>query len=288
MVVITRNRPSVLERCLDCLKNQTLPVRQIVVVDSSDVLKPISNHPGLLHQHFPAGRQQMPKARNEGTRLATGKIVAFLDDDCLVDRDWLECLLEAYQERPDYAGIGGRITDARWPYDATKPIGKVSPDGEVCANFFGDGGGILAVDFLPGGNMSFRKDWLLRVRGFDPAYVATNHREDPDLCLRLKAAGGLLAYQPQAHALHLNARNSLGELKRWHEFYLRYSFARNEAFFLARHFPHRVWRRWWLDSWKQLQRAVAARSAVALLCVPVLFISFGIGLLSHFRATGAK
>lgn len=277
MIVITRNRASVLRDCLDHLLVQVEPPGQIVVVDSSDRFEPLEM-PGVDHVAFPAGKAQMPKARNEGARLSTRPLVAYVDDDCLVDPDWLQQIAQTYRNHPQFVGVGGRISDARWQYRPDLPIGKVFSDGSVVSNFFGDPGGVQEVDILPGGNMSFRRDWILRVGGFDPRYVATNHREDPDFCLRIRAAGGRIGYQPKAHALHLNARTSLGELKPWHEFYLRYSFARNEAFFLSRHFPREVLRRWWEDGLAQARRAFQARSLVGLLCVPVQFVSFALGV----------
>lgn len=287
VIVITRNRSTVLAQCLDHLEKQTLQVGSILVIDSSDTFVPLSAKPNLKHVHFPPGRNQMPMARNEGIRLAQTKILAFIDDDCLADPDWLEQLLAVYSQIPSVHGVGGRITDPRWKYEPESPVGQVDSRGRVISNFFGDPGCVTPVQILPGGNMSFRKDSLLEVGGFDPSYVATNHREDPDLCLRLKELGAELYYQPKAHAVHLNARNLLGELRPWHEFYLRYSFARNEAFFLCRHFPSQVPRRWLTDSFDQLRKALKARSIVALLCAPLQLLSYGIGICAY-RLSGRK
>jgi GT2 family glycosyltransferase len=281
VVVITRNRPSILAQCLDHLALQVLPASEILVIDSSEDFVPLEQYPGVKHVHFPAGRNQMPKARNEGARLASGAVIAYIDDDCLVDENWLACLADSYHRRPGLAGVGGRIVDARWKYNPAGPIGKATSDGYILANFFGDPGELVEADLLPGGNMSFRRDWLLRSGGFDPRYVATNHREDPDFCLRLRRAGGVLAYQGRAIAHHLNARNALGELSPWHEFYLRYSYGRNEGFFLCRHFPREVVRRWFEDSMQQAKRSYSARSIVAFLCIWVQFFAFGLGIASY-------
>ncbi len=281
VVIITRNRPSILEQCLSALSQQTLPPGQVIIVDSSENFSRSPLRPNWQHIHFPAGRQQMPLARNRGIELTSAPIVAFIDDDCIVSQDWLERLAEAYRQRPDFCGFGGLIQDARWQFDPKQPVGQVGPNGKVISNFFGDPGDLTEVQFLPGGNMSFRRDKLLAVGGFDPNYVATNHREDPDLCLRIGKTGGRLGYQPKAHALHLNARNRLGELSRWHEFYLRYSFGRNEGFFLARHFPLATPARWIRDTFQQGQRAWRSRSLVDGVCTGIHALSFGLGLLSY-------
>lgn len=278
VVVITRNRPEILAQCLSKLAQQDEKPQRVIVVDSSDRFIPITED-GLLHLHFPGGKGQMPKARNRGAEAAETEWVAFIDDDCLVDSDWLLELVKAIRSDPGLAGVGGRISDPRWTYNPANPVGRVV-QGRVYSNFAAIFDSIIEADIAPGGNMSFRKSWLEKVGGFDPRYVATNHREDPDLCLRIKQAGGRIGYCSSAHAHHLNARHSLGELKPWHEFYLRYSFGRNEAFFLARHCPSQLLSRWWEDTLSQASRAWKARSLVAGLCVIVQACSFGIGLIS--------
>ena len=50
--------------------------------------------------------QGLSSARNSGIRAATGEVVAFTDDDCRADEDWLYYLVNDL-ERGDFAGIGG-------------------------------------------------------------------------------------------------------------------------------------------------------------------------------------
>lgn len=277
VVVITRNRPAILAACLAHLERQSLRPLEVIVVDSSDRVYPRGPH----HYAFPQGREQMPRARNFGIQKARGSIVAFLDDDCLADETWLEELHRTYA--PEVAGVGGRITDSRWSFDPHGRIGSVDAEGRVWANFFGDPGGPLEVHTLPGGNMSFRKDWLLRVGGFDPGYVASNHREDPDLCLRVSRQGGRLLYQPRANVVHLNARVLLGELKPHQEFYYRYSFARNEAYFTVKNFgfPRRLLTE---DLARWLGELRARFSPVVLLSGPIILGSKVLGILQGLLA----
>jgi len=280
VVIITRNRPTILDQCLEALLGQTMLPGEVIVIDSSDNFAARQLPANWRHVHYPAGRQQMPLARNQGILLSSAPLVAFIDDDCVVAADWLEQLAGAYQLHPEYGGIGGLIIDARWAYDPGQPIGRVDSRGRVTSNFFGDPGQVVEVQILPGGNMSFRREQLIEVGGFDPSYIATNHREDPDLCLRLLKDGGRLGYQGKARALHLNARNRLGELTRWDEFYLRYSFGRNEGFFLARHYPKAAPARWLQDTCKQAWRAIRARSLVDGVCAGIHALSFVLGVLS--------
>jgi GT2 family glycosyltransferase len=290
VAVITRNRPGPLRRCLEHLSRQTVAPAEIVVVDSSDDERSrevCQEFPDLLYIRFPGGRHQMPTSRNLALVHSSSEVVAYLDDDCLADRDWLEWLTITYQEQPAASGVGGRISDKRWAYDPTQPIGQVDELGRVISNFFGDPGCVPEVDWLPGGSMSFRRSVLMAAGGFDPGYVATNHREDPDLCLRVRALGGKLYYQPKAHLWHLNARTTLGELRPWHEFYLRYSFARNDTYFVIKHFgdcPPAVRRTLLTDSARFVGQALRRRPAMAVATLPVFFVAKAIGLATGFRS----
>jgi GT2 family glycosyltransferase len=293
-VVITRNRPDILRQCLERLADQSIRPFETVVVDSSDddrTKRVCSKFTGVTYVRFERGKNRMPTARNLGILHSRAGVVAYLDDDCLVDEDWVEQLGQTYASHPSAAGVGGRITDARWKYDPTAPVGRVDELGRVTSNFFGDPGGAPAVDILPGGNMSFRREWLERVGGFDPGYTCTNHREDPDLCLRIRRAGGELRYQPAAHALHLNARNSLGELRPRHEFFLRYSFARNDTYFVVKHFGNRtaaLFRTLVIDTLTFVRSAMISRSLVHAATVPVFLVAKLVGLAVGTRSRAAR
>lgn len=47
--------------------------------------------------------------RNKGAQLATGEVVAFMDDDAIADTRWIEELVGAY-DRHDALAVGGRMT----------------------------------------------------------------------------------------------------------------------------------------------------------------------------------
>ena len=51
----------------------------------------------------------LSNARNRGLKYATGEIVAFTDDDCWVDKNWLDNIHEAFQQNKDVALVGGRV-----------------------------------------------------------------------------------------------------------------------------------------------------------------------------------
>jgi GT2 family glycosyltransferase len=292
--VITRHRPATLQTCLELLHQQTVPATEIVVVDSSEDRRSedvCRSFPNVTYVRFENGRNQMPASRNLAIVNSRSDIIGFLDDDSFADPDWIEKHLETYAKYPKCAGVGGRITDARYVFNPSLPIGQVDNLGRVIPNFFGDPGRIPIADALPGNNMSYRREWLNRVGGFDPAYNCTNHREDPDIGVRISRAGGRLRYQPAAHALHLAARHALGELRWWHEFYLRYSFARNDTYFVLKHFggrPAAVWRILVLDVFSFSRSVAESGSLVVWATLPVYFVAKAAGVIASLRYHAAR
>jgi glucosyl-dolichyl phosphate glucuronosyltransferase len=123
-------------------------------------------------------------ARNTGVALATGDIMAFLDDDAVAQPGWLAALTTHYAN-PDVMGVGGRTTPGWatnrprwWPPEFDWVIG--------CA-YTGREPGI--VRNLHGGNDSFRRD-VFANGGFPPqiARSARDRRplsgEATEFCIR--------------------------------------------------------------------------------------------------------
>jgi len=51
------------------------------------------------------------ESRNNGAEVATGDVVAFVDDDAIADERWVEELVDVYEQR-DVRAVGGRMTPA--------------------------------------------------------------------------------------------------------------------------------------------------------------------------------
>ncbi|MBI6545936.1 MAG: glycosyltransferase [Cyanobacteria bacterium NC_groundwater_1444_Ag_S-0.65um_54_12] len=261
IVIITRNRPAMLQRCLERLRDQ--PANEILVVDASDdrrTEKIVADCNSIRYVPFCGARHQMPASRNLGIARCTGGIVVFIDDDSLVHPAWLTTLLSHYGDKT-VGAVGGRAIDPTEPIlpDA-EMVGRLLADGTRIDNFNADPGRVLEVDRVRGCNMSFRRDLLVKLGGFDRRYRGSNVNEAADMCLRVKQAGYRILYDPRAAVDHLAApREAISRDPGtwWTQYYL----ARNRAYLLLkilggqRHILYALWVRDLEKALKQSRQA---------------------------------
>jgi len=147
-------------------------------------------------------------SRNTGARLATGHVVAFIDDDALAHPEWVERLVSAY-ETEDAKAAGGKMTPM---WVAGKP--DFLPEEfywlvGVTHRGFGEGRDQPAeVRNTNGSNISFDRDVFLELGGFDADIGGRKGEKnlqggETELCARLENEYGRgVYYNPQAVVAH--------------------------------------------------------------------------------------
>jgi len=144
-------------------------------------------------------------SRNTGAELASGDIVAFIDDDAIADEAWVAELVRGYQEQ-DALAVGGKMV-ADWV--AGKPA--FLPEEfywlvGVTHRGFADGAGWVRNTF--GSNISFERDMFLELNGFDTEIGgrkgdANLQGGETELCARLASEyGEQVWYNPDAVVAH--------------------------------------------------------------------------------------
>ena len=223
VVVCTYNGAATLGECLDGLTALEYPDYEVIVVDdgSTDDSREIAaRYPVSV---ITTENRGLSHARNVGLGAARGELVAYIDDDAHPDPHWL-LQAAAALGRGDFAGVGG----------PNIPPGDESTVARCVAAAPGGPMHVLVSDdvaeHIPGCNMVFRRDALLRVGGFDPRFRIAG--DDVDLCWRLQSSGDALGFAPGAVVWH-RRRNSVRA-------YLRqqYEYGKAEAQ-LERKWPHR-------------------------------------------------
>ncbi|TLY35805.1 MAG: glycosyltransferase family 2 protein [Nitrospirae bacterium] len=214
VVLCTYNRSQLLRIALDSLVGQSLVKSEyeLLVVDNSSTDDTTAAVKAFQTQYaspeiilVSEARQGLGYARNAGYKNARGRYVAFIDDDCVATKDWLQMLLDCFEQiYPQPWSVGGPI---RPVYDVPRPVWfKDSYETDT----WGERPRLLKRrESFTGCNMSFRKDVLERYGGFDTTLdmkgESLSLAGETDLYRRMWSAEGtrcLFYYSPHAVMHH--------------------------------------------------------------------------------------
>ena len=214
IVVCTRNRSHSLKRMLDSLAVH-LSERtsfEVLIIDngSSDETPVMLKSFSALGGNFRVVTETevgLSHARNRGLLESRGEFTAYLDDDILLEEDWVERALSAFEELPgDAAMVGGPVVP-QW--NESRPLwveSKLWPFLSVLD--LGDKTRSLSFpEYLVGTNMIFRTEVLRRIGGFctqigrKEGSLLSN--EELLTQIRLEESGYQIFYLPQLRVRHL-------------------------------------------------------------------------------------
>ncbi|MGH9673346.1 MAG: glycosyltransferase [Bryobacteraceae bacterium] len=200
IVITTRNRARQLTTLLAALAALRFPkdrFEAVIVDDGGDesldgALAAVSGAIQMRMLRREAGGPA--RGRNTGARAARGRFLAFIDDDCVPEPEWLQALATVHQERID-AMIGGRTLN-----------GLLSNPFSAASQFITDivyrhyNRGAAGPRFFASNNMAVPRERFLSLGGFDEDFSFAC--EDRDLCARWKEAGLPRIYEPAAVVRH--------------------------------------------------------------------------------------
>ena len=223
VVVATRERTRSLTACLDSLARLDYPNFEVVVVDNDpvtdDTASLVSSRPEPNLRYAREPRRGLANAHNCGLEQAAGAIVAFTDDDVIVDRKWLAEIARAFRADTDVACVTGLIMPGELQTQAQLQLETHAASGKGFEQQVFDCGKHRPDDPLfpftvgqvgSGANMAFSRDSLREIGGFDPATgVGTVSRGGDELAafFSVLAAGHALVYQPGALIWHHHRRD---------------------------------------------------------------------------------
>ncbi|HEY5895752.1 MAG TPA: glycosyltransferase [Chthoniobacterales bacterium] len=244
VAMCTRNRSEDLPLCLTSLVQIDYPNLDIVVVDNAPT---DDSTRSLIEAKFPTvryicePRPGLDWARNRAILAAKGEIVAYTDDDVVVDPGWIKALVAMFNDAPDVMCVTGLVvayeveTEAQGLFeryggfargfkrgwfrkperpqrvDRRKENGENVPlsDAETSVEkqlryaYYGTG------IFGTGCNMAYRRSFLEAAGGFDPTLdvgTPTKGGGDLEMYFRVLREGHALAYEPSAIVRHRHRR----------------------------------------------------------------------------------
>ncbi|MER6399631.1 glycosyltransferase family 2 protein [Kitasatospora sp. NPDC059973] len=221
VVVCTRDRTEQLRSCLDSLLRTGYPHVEVLVVDNaprSDATERLvatryRDRVRYLREPVPG----LARARNRGLAAVHGEVVAFADDDLIIDTGWVGALAGAFGADDRIGCVTGLVLPAELD----------TPAQAALEQYGGYSRGFAARDwslrdrpddplmrfsvgrFGSGANMAFRTALLRGIGGFDPATGAgTPARGGEELLafFQMLDAGHTVAYQPDAIVWHRHPR----------------------------------------------------------------------------------
>jgi len=227
VAVSTRDRLQHLGMCLKAISRLTYPRLDLLVIDNA----PHSQSAERLVKRGFSGmryivepRPGLDWARNRAIREARGEIIAFIDDDVVVDRGWVQALVRVFVDDPDVMAVTGLVvpyeleTEAQILFERYGGFGKgfelkrIPPckGTRHCRRSH-----LAAGDLGTGANMAFRRSIFEKIGGFDPCLdmgTETCGGGDLEMFFRVVQEGYTLVYEPDAMVRHIH-RSEYNELK---------------------------------------------------------------------------
>jgi len=222
IAICTHNRADQLSRCLESLRGLGIPGNGsgvgVLVIDNAPrderTSRAVDDFPGVRYYMEP--KPGLDFARNRAIRESSAELLAFLDDDVVVDRYWLQGLREAWAVNPDAAAFTGPIlpleleTTAQVMFEKMGGFGRSFERvrfGSVSADSptYPCGAGMFGA----GANMAFRRAILEELGGFDDALdtgAPLPGGGDLDIFYRIVRAGYVLVREPGFVVYHQHRR----------------------------------------------------------------------------------
>jgi GT2 family glycosyltransferase len=224
ILIPTRDRAELLERCIEGLLNRTnYPAIEIIVLDNDSreekTRQLFAKYPVRIISH--PGEFNWAAMNNAGARSATGGILLFLNNDTdVMEPDWLR-ELAVHAARPEVGAVGAKLLFA----DNTVQHAGIwlGPEGRVRhllrlstrqdEGYLGQLSIARNLSAVTGACMAVRRELFLEFGGFDESYPVSYN--DLDFCLRLRQKGYRIVWTPHAELLHLESASRGSSEWRW-------------------------------------------------------------------------
>ena len=201
LIIITLNRAALLQRTLEGLTRQSRRIDEIIVVDNGPTRDTEQVVSAFAARYIPEPQRGYGHARNRGLAEATGRVIYFLDDDCVPEPDWADVLWNVLES--NLADLAGGSRAPGQPGLAAR-LEYLSTDGPVLSPEIAAG----PARHLSTSNLILRRDVITRIGRFDSTLTMC---EDRDFTTRARKLGFRLRYEPKARVTHYPAIHRLSE-----------------------------------------------------------------------------
>jgi glycosyltransferase involved in cell wall biosynthesis len=192
IIVPAFNEEKRIAACLESIRAQrTRHSYEVIVSDSNSTDRTASIAAPYADKLVVCMERGTARARNEGARLASGDLLAFIDSDTTIMPDYLDTVYDAFGDKHTLAvSCAFRFTSRRPKLLAA----------EYVTNAYYILRSMCGAATLPGFNVCIRRDAFERVGGFRLC-----HLEDLDMSIKLRQAGRTV-YLPRRLAITSSRR----------------------------------------------------------------------------------
>jgi GT2 family glycosyltransferase len=244
VIIPNWNGAHLLPGCLEALRRQSLTDHEIIVVDNAS--RDESCH--LLARDYPEV-QLVALAENRGytgggiagLRVASGRIIALLNNDTEADAHWLENVVAAFDRHPEAGLVASkmRLFEQR---DVLHTAGDYYRLDGIAGNrgvWQTDTGQFDREEYVfgaCGGSAAYRRVMLDQIGWLDADFFFSC--EDVDLAWRAQLAGWRCVYAPAAVVYHMLSATGGGPTASFYD-------GRNLIYVLVKDYPASLWRLHW-------------------------------------------
>jgi GT2 family glycosyltransferase len=214
VVILNWNRPLDTVKCVESVKAQSYTNKEIIVIDngsvdnSLDILKQISNIKLVIN----TSNRGFTGGHIDGLKHTKGEYIFVLNNDAVVDKDYIKNAIEILKTDEKIAVIGGRsyqweleehIFDENVPFFAFQKINRKTMEGIFERS---DSGHTHETNWVSGSAMIIRKSAIDKVGYlFEPMFA---YYEECDLFARMQAHDFKIVYSPSLKIWHKNGASS--------------------------------------------------------------------------------
>jgi len=219
VIVATRNRSYAIASCLDSIAislSKAAPISaEIVVVDNGSedqtptVIEKWAKNSPFPVRHLVESRTGLSRAHNAALKIAQGDLLAFTDDDCCLNENYVNDLLRHDAKDTELVLRGGRI-ELGDPTDLPLTI-KTSPDIIQWKRSLNSARSQPIPGQINGCNMTMRRALVQKIGYFDENFgpgSAMGSGGDSDYLFRAYLAYCALEYVPNMTVIHFHGRKS--------------------------------------------------------------------------------
>src|SRR5215475_13817911 len=212
VIVCTYNRAYRLEQTLKSLQEMEVPCGlpgELIIVDNNSsnntkkIVDDFINKLDLNAKYITERHQGLSYARNIGIQESAGDIIAFTDDDCIVDRHWITSISRGFQSGKAIAGIGGRVELYN---QMDKPVSVRTYREKMTLSSID-----RLFNLIIGCNMAFARYVFDEVGMFDTDFgvgAKFASAEDSDFLYRAYKRGLKIIYSPDVLVYHNHGRRN--------------------------------------------------------------------------------